>query len=102
MAENIITDGRLAYEEDYARLMSNPEFLAIYEHESQKKELWLQLVEAREANGLTPRQMAERLDISEAQAMRIEEAGYDCCTLDTLRRYVETLCGGFRPHVVKQ
>jgi len=44
MAENIVVNGQQAYEEDYARAMSDPEFRALYEHEAQKKELWLQLV----------------------------------------------------------
>jgi hypothetical protein len=61
MAESIITDGRLAYEEDYARFMNDPEFRALYEHEAEKEELWLQLVEACKASGLTLRDMAERL-----------------------------------------
>jgi len=94
MADNIIIDGRQAYEEDYARAMSDPDLRALYEHEAQKEELWLQLVEARKASGLTPRQMAERLNVSQAQLARIEEAGYDCCTLSTLRRYVEMLGSG--------
>ena len=91
MAENVIIDGRLAYEEDYARLMSDPEFRALYQQEAEKEELWLQLVETCKACRLTPKQVAERLNISEAQVARIEEAGYDCCTLDTLRHYVEAL-----------
>jgi len=37
MAENIVVNGQQAYEEDYARAMSDPEFRALYEHEAQKK-----------------------------------------------------------------
>src|SRR4051812_43110854 len=95
MAEDTIVDGQQAYEEDYARAMSDPAFPALYEHEAQKKELWLQLVEARIASGLTQRQMAERLHVSQAQVARIEKAGYDCYTLNTLRRYVEALGSDF-------
>ena len=99
MAESPIGDGRQAYEEDYARAMSDPEFRTLYAHEAQKKELWLQLVEARMASGLTQREMAKRLNVSQAQVARIEKAGYDCYTLNTLRRYVEALGGDFRLEV---
>ena len=95
MEEDTIIDGKQAYDEDYARAMSDPAFRALYEHEAQKKELWLQLVEARIASGLTQRQMAERLHVSQAQVARIEKAGYDCYTLKTLRRYVEALGSEF-------
>src|SRR5436305_12750937 len=88
MTEDSVTNGKQAYEEDYARAMSDPEFRALYEHEVQKKDLWLQLVEARMASGLTQREMAKRLNVSQAQVARIEKAGYDCYTLNTLRRYV--------------
>ena len=100
MAEETVVDGRQAFEEDYARIMNDPELHALYEYEAQKKELWLQLVEARMAKGLTQRQMAERLNVSQAQVARIEKAGYDCYTLNTLRRYVEALGSDFRLHVV--
>ena len=75
MAENIVMNGQQAYEEDYAHAMSDPEFRALYEHEAQKEELWLQLVEACMASGLTQRQMAERLKVSQAQVAGIEKAG---------------------------
>ena len=88
MEEKKIVDGRQAFEEDYAHIMNDPELRALYEYEAQKKELWLQLVEARMAKGLTQRQMAERLNVSQAQVARIEKAGYDCYTLNTLHRYV--------------
>jgi len=39
--------------------------------------------------------MAERLHVSQAQVARIEKAGYDCYTLNTLRRYVEALGSDF-------
>ena len=97
--ENPLVDGHQAYEEDYTCVMSDPEFRALYEHEAQKKELWLQLVEARMASGLTQREMAKRLNVSQAQVARIEKAGYDCYTLNTLRRYVEALGSDFRLEV---
>jgi DNA-binding XRE family transcriptional regulator len=99
MAENPIVDGCQAYEEDYARALSDPEFRALYEHEAQKKELWLQLAEARMASGLTQREMAKRLNLSQAQVARIEKAGYNRYTLNTLRRYVEALGNDFRLEV---
>ena len=84
-------DGGRLFEEDRARAMSNPEFRALYQEEAAKKELWLQLVEARQAAGLTQAQVAERLSVSQSQIARIEKRGYDAYTLKTLRRYVLAL-----------
>lgn len=83
--------GQRAYEDYWNRQMANPEFQAVYEEESAKKELWLQLVEARQEVGLTQAELAERLGVSQAQVARIEKRGYDAYTLTTLRRYVEAL-----------
>jgi HTH-type transcriptional regulator/antitoxin HipB len=71
--------------------MANPRFQAIYEEEAAKKELWLQLVEARQAAGLTQAEVAKRLGVSQAQVARIEKRGYDAYTLNTPRRYVQAL-----------
>jgi predicted XRE-type DNA-binding protein len=87
--------GRQAYEDYWARQMADPDFRAVYEEEAAKKELWLQLVEARQAAGLTQAQVAERLGVSQAQVARIERRGYDAHTLNTLRRYVKALGDGF-------
>jgi transcriptional regulator with XRE-family HTH domain len=75
--------------------MADPEFRVAYEEEAGKKELWLQLVEARQAAGLTQAELAKRLGISQAQVARIERRGYDAYTLSTLRRYVKALGAGF-------
>jgi DNA-binding XRE family transcriptional regulator len=77
------------------RLLADPETLALYEEEAAKSELWLQLVEARRNAGLTQKQMAERLGVSQAQVARIQKEGYDAYTLNTLRRYVAALGDGF-------
>jgi HTH-type transcriptional regulator/antitoxin HipB len=71
--------------------MADPEFRKIYEEEAAKKELWLQLVEARQAAGLSQAEVAKRLGVSQAQVARIEKRGYDAYTLNTLRRYVQAL-----------
>ena len=96
-------DGRRLYEEERARRMADPEYRAIYEEESAKKELWLQLVEARQAAGLSQRELAKRLGVSQAQVARIEKRGYDAYTLTSLRRYIQALGEGFSLEVkVKQ
>ena len=99
MAKNehidIAEEGAKRYQEWRERLLSDPETRAIYEEEAAKSELWLQLVEARQKAGLTQRQMAERLGVSQAQVARIEKRGYDAYTLNTLRRYVTALGDGF-------
>lgn len=93
-------EGKQAYDDWRNKLMADPEFRAIYEEESSKKELWLQLVEARQAAGLTQTHMAERLGVSQAQVARIEKSGHDAYTLTTLRRYVQALGGDFALKVV--
>jgi hypothetical protein len=76
--------GKQAYDDYWERKFADPEFRAVYEAEAAKKELWLQLVEARQAAGLT-----------QAELARIEKRGYDAYTLTTLCRYVAALGEGF-------
>lgn len=90
-----MNEGQRRYEEFWAKKMADPEFRRIYEEEARKKELWLQLVEARYASGLTQQQVAERMGVSQAQVARIEKNGYDAYTLRTLRRYIEALGNEF-------
>jgi transcriptional regulator with XRE-family HTH domain len=85
----------MSYEEWRKELWKNPEFQAIYEEEAAKSELWLQLVEARQAAGLTQAEVAQRLGVSQAQVARLEKRGYDSYTLNTLRRYVAALGEGY-------
>jgi len=89
------SEGQERYNAYWERQMADPEFRAIYETEAEKKELWLQLVEARQQAGLTQEQMAQRLGVSQAQVSRIEKEGYDAYTLTTLRRYVAALGEGY-------
>ena len=96
---NAITDGERSYQEWRDRFFADPENRRIYEEEAAKKELWLQLVEARQAAGLTQVELAKRLGVSQAQVARIEKRGYDAYTLTTLRRYVEALGSGFELEV---
>lgn len=86
-----ITEGQQAYQEWRSQFLADPENRAIYEEEAAKKGLWLQLVEARQAAGLTQVEVAQRLGVSQAQVARIEKRGYDAYTLTTLRRYVQAL-----------
>jgi phage-related protein/DNA-binding transcriptional regulator YiaG len=95
IAEQGKTEGQRRYDEYWAEQMSDPDFRRVYEEEAARKELWLQLAEAREAAGLTQTQMAQRLGVSQAQEARLEKRGYDAYTLNSLRRYVEALGNGF-------
>lgn len=90
------TEGAQRYRGWRERFLSDPERRRIYEAEAAKKALWLQLVEARLAAGLTQAQLAERLGVSQAQVARLEKRGYDGHSLSSLRRYVEALGEGFR------
>ena len=99
MQENPNSEGRRRYDDYWARQMADPEFRREYEEEAEKKDLWLALVEARQAAGLTQAAVAKRLGVSQAQVARIEKRGYDAYTLNTLRRYVEALGDGFSVEV---
>lgn len=90
-----IREGEQDYEEWRASLVDTPEKRALYEDVAARSDLWLQLVEARLAAGLTQRELAQRLGVSQAQVARIEKRGYDAYTLTSLRRYVEALGEGF-------
>lgn len=76
-------------------ITATPEGRSVYAAEAAKMNLWLQLVEAREAAGLTRTDLAARLGVSPVQLARIERRGYDGHSLNTLRRYVEALGDGF-------
>ena len=95
IANESMTEGEQRYEDYWAKQVADPEFRAMYEEEAAKKELWLQLVEARQATGLTQAALAERIGVSQAQVARIERRGYDAYTLTTLRRYVQALGEGY-------
>jgi predicted XRE-type DNA-binding protein len=88
---DVVAEGQNSYQRWVNDLHAAPEFQRVYEEEAAKKELWLQLVEARQQAGLTQAEVAERLGVSQAQVARIEKRGYDAYTLNTLRRYVEAL-----------
>ena len=86
-----VTPEAAAYLNWRDEFLADPERRAIYEEEAAKSELWLQLVQARLAAGLTQKQVAERLGVSQAQVARIEKEDYDAYTLTTLRRYIAAL-----------
>lgn len=89
--DDLINAGAASYERWREELRQNPEYQAIYDEEAAKSELWLQLASARQEAGLTQKQLAERLGVSQAQVARIEKEGYDAYTLNTLRRYIAAL-----------
>lgn len=92
---NVARDGAQRFERWHDAQLADPEFRAAYDEEAAKGDLWLQLVEARRAAGLTQMEMAQRLGVSQAQVARIEKRGYDAYTLNTLRRYVTALGEGY-------
>jgi ribosome-binding protein aMBF1 (putative translation factor) len=96
---DLASEGAERYQQWRDRLLSTPERRRVYEEEAAKKELWLQLVEARQSAGLTQAELADRLGISQAQVARLERRGYDSYTLNSLRRYVSALGDGFRLEV---
>ncbi len=96
---NYITEGKASYQRWADSLVTDEEGRCLYEEEAAKKALWLQLVEARQAAGLTQAELATRLGISQSQVSRIEKRGYDAYTLTTLRRYVKALGDDFQLEV---
>jgi ribosome-binding protein aMBF1 (putative translation factor) len=88
---NPIEEGKQSYEEWRTKNMADPEFRALYEEEAAKKELWLQLVEARQTAGLSQRDLAKKLGVSQAQVARLEKRGSEDYTLNSLRRYIQAL-----------
>ena len=92
-------DGRRIYEEFRHRMFADPAMRAIYEEEAAKKSLWLQMVEARLAAGLTQAEVGQRMGVSQSQVARIEKRGYEAYTLTTLRRYVQALGSEFELRV---
>src|SRR3989344_7258783 len=89
-----IKKGTDSYTSWKKELAANPAYKAIYQEEAAKKELWLQLVEARLSVGLTQTEVAKRLGVSQAQVARFEKQGYDAYTLTSLRRYIQALGEG--------
>ena len=92
---DLTSEGQASYKRWRDELRANPEYQVIYQEEAAKKELWLQLVEARQSAGLTQAELARRLGVSQAQVARMEKKGYDTYSLTTLRRYVTALGEGF-------
>lgn len=96
----MIARGVASYDQWREGLLATPDDRFLYEEEARKKELWLQLVEAREAAGMSLQEMADRLGVSEAHVARIERRGYDASTVRTLQRYVNALGDDFSLTVV--
>jgi predicted XRE-type DNA-binding protein len=88
---NYIREGEASYQAWQETFLADPENRRIYEEEAREKELWLQLVEARKACGLTQKDVAERMGVSQVQVSRIEKRGYESYTLRTLKRYLHAL-----------
>jgi len=89
--EQTQSEGQRQYDAYWDRQMADPAFRQVYEEEAAKKDLWLQLAEARQASGLTQVELARRLGVSQAQVARLEKRGYESYSLKSLRRYVAAL-----------
>lgn len=88
---NVLAEGKKSYAGWKKELMNNAKYRKVYQEEAAKKELWLQLLEARQKAGLTQQEVAKRLGVSQAQVARIEKRGYETYTLTSLRRYIQAL-----------
>lgn len=74
-----------------APLYADPKRRARIEAETQAVLAAMRLAELRESRGLTQRQLAERLGVSQVNVSRIERA--EDTQLSTINRYVEALGG---------
>jgi predicted XRE-type DNA-binding protein len=86
-----LAEGQPGHPAGRDRLRADPAVRVNSAEGAARKELWLQLVEARQAAGLTQAQLAERLGVTQSQVARMEKRGYDAYTLKSLRRYVQAL-----------
>ena len=82
------------------RMTDTPEKRRIYDDVAARGDLWLQLVEARQAAGQSQRELAGRLGISQAQVVRLDRRGNESYSLNSIRRYVTALGHGFSLDVV--
>ncbi len=89
------TTGQDSYQAWREGLAANPAYQVLFEEEAARGGLWLQLVEARQAAGLTQAEVARRIGVSQAQVARLEKSGYDGYSLNSLRRYVRALGDDF-------
>ena len=83
------------YQEWREQFLSDPQRRALYEQEAMIGELWLQMVEARQAAGLTQQDIADRLGISKSKVAQIERSGYDTMSLSAILDYIQALGPGF-------
>lgn len=97
---NYNKEGARRYQAWSKQFETNPRLRRIYEEESAKMELWLQLAQARQAAGLTQAELAERLGVTQSQVAKMEKRGYESYTLNSLRRYVQALGEGFTLQVI--
>jgi DNA-binding XRE family transcriptional regulator len=86
-----LQEGARRYQEIRDALLSTPEAQAQFEEIVAEHDLWEQLVEARLEAGLTQKDLAKLLGVSQAQVARLEKCGYDAYTLSTLRRHAQAL-----------
>ena len=66
-----IGEGEASFRRWSEGLVATEEGRRLYEEEAAKQDLWLQLVEARMAAGLTQEELAKRMGVSRAQVSRI-------------------------------
>jgi DNA-binding XRE family transcriptional regulator len=92
---NQATPEAAEYREWRDQFLVDPKRRAIYEREAVIGELWLRMVEARIAAGITQAELAQRLNISEAEVGEIEQNGYATASFTTLYDYVAALGEGF-------
>lgn len=77
-----------AAEAAWQESLADPEFRAEHEERKAKESLWLQLVRARRAAGISQQELARRRGISQAELAHLERWAADIFTVTELRRFV--------------
>lgn len=77
------------------QFLSDPQRRALYEQEAMIGELWLQMIEARQAAGISQQEIADRLGVSKSKVAQIERKGYATMSLSAILDYIHALGPGF-------
>ena len=76
----------IPFEKNFEKDMQDPEFVQLYEADREEFELVQELIRARKAANLTQQEVADRMNASQSQIVKIESGKG---TISNLRRYAK-------------
>jgi DNA-binding XRE family transcriptional regulator len=80
----MIKEKMIPFEKAFERDMLDPEFIQLYEADREEFDLVQELIRARKAANLTQQEVADRMNATHSQIMKIESGKG---TISSLRRY---------------